>query len=138
MKEIRLTFYQSTRKNSMNKLTTFCTYCSSKNGKNLFTKDMDFYDAVDKIVSSDYKYITISATNYSDGYFFSANDMSKFYLNTLDIPESKRYNREIENDLIQIVKLIYYYMILLGADFDYTYNPFTDSNVIYHLGKNLK
>ena len=133
MKEIRITFYKSNRKNAKSKIKSYAIYGNIKNGKNKFSKTMDFYDCIDRIAHSEYKYITIATTDYNAGCFF--NDFSKFYLNTLDIAESRRSNTENKTDLIEAVKTIYYYMILLGSDFDTTYNPFKDSNVIYHLGK---
>ena len=132
MKEIRLTFYKSNRKNAKSKLKTYSIYCNTKNVKSEYKKTMDFYDAVDRITSQEFKYVSIAATNYSV-YFF--NDYSLFEHNTLDIPESKRYFLDRKKDVIEIVKMIYHYMILFGADFDISYNPFNDPNVIYHIGK---
>ena len=138
MKEIRLYFYKSMRKNAKCKIKSYCIYNGFKNGKNEFKKTMDFYDAIDYISNYGYTktskshYISIAATNYNSGSFFSVNDQTKS--NFLDIPESKRFNVDNKAELIELVKLLYHYMILFNADFDYTYNPFTDSNVIYHIG----
>lgn len=132
MKEIRLCFYKSTRKNSEHFIKSYCVYNGFKNGKSQFAMNMDFYDAVNRLNIYQFKYVSVAATDYNSGRFFSSNDTTKS--NMLDIPESRRFNLADKNDLIELIKLIYHYMILFGSDFDYNYNPFTDSNVIFHIG----
>ena len=136
MKEIRLCFYKSMRKNSKYVIKSYNIYCTGRHCKNKYSLNMDFYDAMERLANNEYKFVSIAATNYSDGSFFSVNDLSES--NLLDIPESRRYDTNNNHELVELVKLVYHYMILLGSDFDYNYNPFKDSNVIFHLSNLAK
>lgn len=138
MKEIRLMFYTGTRKNAKCKYKSYAIYNGYKNGKSAYTKN-DLYDAVDYICSlgytgdSKHHYISVAATDYNSAALFNSNDFSKN--NMLDLPETRRYNVDFITERIELFKLVYYYMILLGAEFDYSYNPFKDSNIIFHTGE---
>lgn len=136
MKEIRLYFYKSMRKNSKYAIKSYNIYCTGRHCKNKYSLNMDFYDAMERLSTSEYKFVSIAATNYSGGSFFNVNDLSNS--NLLDITESRRYNTDNKHDLVELVKLVYHYMILFGSDFDYNYNPFKDCNVIFHLGNLAK
>lgn len=134
MKEIRLCFYKSLRKNSKFKYHTHVIFdpCDNPRVITKFKKNMAFYDFINVLIlyNKDFQYVTIAATNYSENIeLFSSNDFGKS--NVLDIPESKRFRLSSSRDMMEIIKLIYHYMILLGSDFSYDYNPFKDENVLY-------
>lgn len=138
MKELLLTFYRSERKNANGFIKPYSVYCNKGFRRPVKTtlNKYDFYDVMDRISyfrAFDRSYVSVRMNNYTDAQFFSANDVLKSHHNILFIPESKRYNANNLRDLIELVALIYHYFILIGCDFSYDYNPFVDSNVLFHL-----